>query len=257
MITCYHHPCLLKPLLGRSVLCTPPSGLASLPAMASLSARAISCATRCTPDMHMPCTRRHIATVHDPCPYPAVLNITPTPPMFHQVDTTSWAATVTAWLTLARCKRAIVAPVVSRFSDSAAQTAGVPLVGCCSQLAPSTAQLVVAGGRSGMHPRRSRAEGNASSPAFVFELGYCAATELGGNCKVDNSGAWQLPPQRAFNGWAAAAKWCLHLCRQCERCTAVSLSLSQLDCSWFAKCPAAGRLRQAAQGFRTLRLTAV
>ena len=39
--------------------------------------------------------------------------------------------TVAAWLALARCTRAIVAPIPSAFSDSAAMAAGVPLVGCC------------------------------------------------------------------------------------------------------------------------------
>ena len=42
--------------------------------------------------------------------------------------------TVLAWATLARCRRAIVAPVPSAFSDTAALAAGVPLVGCCQQL---------------------------------------------------------------------------------------------------------------------------
>jgi hypothetical protein len=44
------------------------------------------------------------------------------------------ALTVAAWFTLARCKRAIVAPVFSKFSDSAADAAGVPVFGCCSIL---------------------------------------------------------------------------------------------------------------------------
>ena len=81
------------------------------------------------------------------------------------VDTTSWASTVMAWLTLASCKKAIVAPIRSEFSLAAARTAGVPLVGCCSQLAPSTstAQVVVAGGRGGLSP-------GGRSPAFAFNL---------------------------------------------------------------------------------------
>ena len=44
-----------------------------------------------------------------------------------------WAQTVTAWVALSRCTRAIVAPIPSAFSDSAAAAAGVPVVGCCSE----------------------------------------------------------------------------------------------------------------------------
>ena len=138
------------------------------------------------------------------------------------VDTTSWASTVMAWLTLANCKKAIVAPIVSRFSDAAARSAGVPMVGCCSQW------VAAAGGLGRLSP-----VGRSSGFAFKsFDLGYCAATTQGGNCKVDDSGAWSLPPRLAFNGWDAAAKWCLRRCRRCDRCTTVSISLSALDCSW-------------------------
>lgn len=38
-----------------------------------------------------------------------------------------------AWRALAGCTRAIVAPIASAFSKSAAQKAGVPLVQCCAQ----------------------------------------------------------------------------------------------------------------------------
>lgn len=41
-------------------------------------------------------------------------------------------ATAAAFVSLARCRRAIVAPVMSHFSDTAALAANVPLVGCCS-----------------------------------------------------------------------------------------------------------------------------
>jgi len=43
-------------------------------------------------------------------------------------------ATAAAFVTLARCQRAIVAPIISHFSETAAIAAGVPLVGCCSML---------------------------------------------------------------------------------------------------------------------------
>ena len=45
------------------------------------------------------------------------------------------AATAAAFVTLARCRQAIVAPVISHFSETAALAAGVPLFGCCSELA--------------------------------------------------------------------------------------------------------------------------
>ena len=38
-----------------------------------------------------------------------------------------------AWRALAGCTQAIVAPIHSAFSKSAAQAAGVPLVQCCAQ----------------------------------------------------------------------------------------------------------------------------
>ena len=42
-------------------------------------------------------------------------------------------ATIGAWVALSRCTRAIVAPVPSKFSDSAALAAGVPVLRCCQQ----------------------------------------------------------------------------------------------------------------------------
>jgi hypothetical protein len=47
-------------------------------------------------------------------------------------------ATALAFVTLSRCRQAIVAPIVSHFSETAAIAAGVPVVGCCSLLARGT-----------------------------------------------------------------------------------------------------------------------
>lgn len=42
--------------------------------------------------------------------------------------------TLLAWASLARCRKAIIAPVPSAFSDTAALAANVPLLGCCTAL---------------------------------------------------------------------------------------------------------------------------
>lgn len=44
------------------------------------------------------------------------------------------ARTAAAFVALARCRKAIVAPVVSHFSETASYAAGVPLVGCCEEV---------------------------------------------------------------------------------------------------------------------------
>jgi hypothetical protein len=45
----------------------------------------------------------------------------------------STLSTIAAWVGLTRCTRAIVAPVPSKFSDSAALVAGIPVLRCCQQ----------------------------------------------------------------------------------------------------------------------------
>jgi hypothetical protein len=47
-------------------------------------------------------------------------------------------STIAAWFALSRCTTAIVAPVRSKFSDSAALVAGVPVVRCCQETIPLT-----------------------------------------------------------------------------------------------------------------------
>lgn len=46
-------------------------------------------------------------------------------------------ATAAAFVALARCTRAIIAPVASHFSETASLAAGVPLYGCCSEMSES------------------------------------------------------------------------------------------------------------------------
>lgn len=55
--------------------------------------------------------------------------------------------TAAAFVALARCTHAIVAPVVSHFSETAAMAAGVPLVGCCDELPAALARGARGGAR--------------------------------------------------------------------------------------------------------------
>lgn len=56
-------------------------------------------------------------------------------------DAQSVARTVVAFLSLARCTRAIVAPVDSQFSATAALAARVPLAGCCTEVENAVAEF--------------------------------------------------------------------------------------------------------------------
>lgn len=51
-------------------------------------------------------------------------------------------ATAAAFVALARCRRAIVAPVVSHFSETAALAAGVPIFGCCTEMMAQLSQRI-------------------------------------------------------------------------------------------------------------------
>jgi hypothetical protein len=58
-------------------------------------------------------------------------------------------STMLAFVTLSRCRTAIIAPVSSHFSDTAALAAGVPLVGCCSELVRSSSTTTRSPSRRG------------------------------------------------------------------------------------------------------------
>lgn len=63
--------------------------------------------------------------------------------------------------------------------------------------------------------------------------GYCAPTdfEQPGDCTSGASGSWRLGPR--FNVSA-----CMRRCAlECSRCRYVTISLVDLDCSWYATCP--------------------
>ena len=65
--------------------------------------------------------------------------------------------------------------------------------------------------------------------------GYCSLTEREGNCSTDWSGFWKA----GRNSGIRTLDDCVAKCRQCPRCSAVSLSLqSRLysECSWYSAC---------------------
>ena len=67
--------------------------------------------------------------------------------------------------------------------------------------------------------------------------GYCAATDGPGDCDFGTQGSWPLPGlQVGLWEWRTASEWCLAKCTSCRRCKFVTLSLRDLDCSWYHAC---------------------
>lgn len=56
--------------------------------------------------------------------------------------------------------------------------------------------------------------------------GYCARTMREGDCDVDERGTWTLTSLAA----------CRSRCLKCARCTAISFSRLERDCSWYYEC---------------------
>lgn len=93
-------------------------------------------------------------------------------------------------------------------------------------------------------------------------VGYCAETESQPSpgvplsdyidCRSKAKGSFALGPAQSAN-WTTASRACLALCRGCENCRYVSVSPSQRDCSWFARCDLQA-LRNNVQGFRSAAL---
>ncbi len=168
--------------------------------------------------------------------------------------------TVAAWFTLSRCTRAVIAPVRSAFSESAALTANVPYLGCCSR-----ASVVVntTSGReellsAALAKRRRyassvRRAANAPKHGWLARArqGYCARTTDGveGDCRAGAKGSWALNKSVATS-WRLAAAECTARCAACDRCRYVSLSPRFLDCSWFHQCDI-HMLRTDVDGFRS------
>ncbi|KAL1499980.1 hypothetical protein AB1Y20_012658 [Prymnesium parvum] len=82
--------------------------------------------------------------------------------------------------------------------------------------------------------------------------GYCATTVSGyaGDCTYGLLGSFPLPPS-AWLTPGSLRDACVAACLRCSRCSAVSFSLDQRDCSWFHVCEME-RLHQEVPGFTTL-----
>ena len=78
--------------------------------------------------------------------------------------------------------------------------------------------------------------------ARMLRQGICGQTTLGGDCDRGNKGAFGLHPRDAQRGWAAAAQACFALCARCMRCNHITLSLQNLDCSWYSECDSLSEL---------------
>ena len=61
--------------------------------------------------------------------------------------------------------------------------------------------------------------------------GYCRNTDGEGDCSSGDAGAWETRKHKLFSLQACVAK-----CRGCARCTVVSFSRLQHDCSWYHRC---------------------
>ena len=65
--------------------------------------------------------------------------------------------------------------------------------------------------------------------------GYCHNTDGEGDCSRGDAGAWETRKHALTSLQACVAK-----CRGCARCTVVSFSRLQHDCSWYHRCHEGG-----------------
>ncbi len=175
-------------------------------------------------------------------------------------------STVAAWWALANCRRAIVAPIRSAFSDAAAIAAGVPVKRCCKAVMGHDNEAIALAARRPPRtytnssckrrdlltvrvPGRRRSERRCHPWMSVARSGYCEKTVDGyaGDCENGNKGSWSLSAHEART-WGHAAAACVERCAGCSRCRYVSLSVNMLDCSWFNSCD---ELKTDVSGFRT------
>ena len=79
--------------------------------------------------------------------------------------------------------------------------------------------------------------------------GYCRFTEATNSCEGD-SGSFSLDACAAST-WKLAVSTCIRHCRSCARCTSISVSRSERDCSWFSSVVDCTKLRTDVAGFRS------
>ena len=71
--------------------------------------------------------------------------------------------------------------------------------------------------------------------------GYCAATDVGGDCRTDNKGSFRIDGTEAHFSWLEAAERCMVRCLNCERCNHMTVAIIReglwsVDCSWYYAC---------------------
>ena len=71
--------------------------------------------------------------------------------------------------------------------------------------------------------------------------GYCAATNVGGDCRTDDMGSFRIDGTEALFSWLEAAERCMVRCLSCERCNHMTVAIIRdglwsVDCSWYYAC---------------------
>ena len=94
-------------------------------------------------------------------------------------------------------------------------------------------------------------------PSFLVD-GYCAATASNqrGDCAAGAKGCFPWPPEArvAPSGKLRGLQACIQLCLQCHRCSYVSFSRLERDCSWYHACDLSRLHDGAATGHASLRV---
>ena len=54
--------------------------------------------------------------------------------------------------------------------------------------------------------------------------GYCAATNVGGDCRTDDMGSFRIEDEALFS-WLEAAERCMVRCLSCERCNHMTVAI--------------------------------
>ena len=143
-------------------------------------------------------------------------------------------STVAAWWALANCRRAIVAPIRSAFSDAAAIAAGVPVKRCCKAVMGHDNEAIAYAARRPPRtytnssckrrdlltvrvPGRRRSERRCHPWMSVARSGYCEKTVDGyaGDCENGNKGSWSLSAHEART-WGHAAAACVERLRRLQ-----------------------------------------